>query len=145
MNFRPTTIGYVESSLTTDASPFPLSPLVMITLAGNAPLPESTDNGVSEVRYIAELVPSSLAKEPQRRRTRANHACRSEAEGLPHLERASGWVDVQVRTGQNCLSETGLHPTQHPLRALQRRVWRGQRSETPVASVWHSLGVRAGG
>ena len=52
---------------TTDASPFPLSQL---TRAGDAPLPESTDNGVSEVRYIVELVPSSPAKEPQRRRTR---------------------------------------------------------------------------
>ena len=55
---------------TTDAPPFPLSQLVMITRAGEAPLPESTDNGVSEVCYITELVPSSPAKEPQRRRTR---------------------------------------------------------------------------
>ena len=47
-----------------------LSQLVMLTRAGDAPLPESTDNGVSEVRYITELVPSSPAKEPQRRRTR---------------------------------------------------------------------------
>ena len=41
----------------------------MITRTGDAPPPESTDNGASEVRYIAELVPSSPAKEPQRRRT----------------------------------------------------------------------------
>ena len=31
--------------------------------------PLTTDVGVSEVRYVAELVPSSPAKEPQRRRT----------------------------------------------------------------------------
>ena len=42
---------------TTDSSLFPRSQLVMITWAGNAtaaPLPESADNGVSEVRYIAD-------------------------------------------------------------------------------------------
>ena len=61
---------------TTDAPSFPLSQLVMITRAGDAPLPESTDNGASEVRYIAELVPSSPAKEPQRHRTRL-HARRA--------------------------------------------------------------------
>ena len=56
------------------------------------------------------------------RHSDAYHACRSETEGLPHLERASGWVWMQVRASQNCLSETDLQPTQRPLCALQRRV-----------------------
>ena len=55
---------------TTDASPFLLSQFVTITQAGDAPPPESSDNGVSEFHYIVELVPSSPAKEPRRPRMR---------------------------------------------------------------------------
>ena len=66
-----------SATLTTGASPFPLSPAQLVA-GGDAPLPESNDNGVSEVRYIAELQLRGLflellsypAKEPKRPQTR---------------------------------------------------------------------------
>ena len=57
-----------STTLTTEASPFPLQTLVQAQPSGEAPLPVSPDNGVPEIRYFAELVPSFPSKETKRPR-----------------------------------------------------------------------------
>ena len=59
---------------------------------------------------------------------------------------------MQVRAIQNCLNQTDLQPTQRPLRALQQRVRRGQRSRWLTLSTVqaceqadNSIRIRASG
>ena len=59
---------------------------------------------------------------------------------------------MQVRAIQNCLNQTDLQPTQRPLRALQQRVRRGQRSRWLTLSTVqaceqadNSIQIRASG
>ena len=60
--------GQTSTTLTTDASPFPLPKLVQAPPWHRGAVPP--DDGVRETRYLAELVPSSLSKEPKRPQTR---------------------------------------------------------------------------
>ena len=59
-----------QTTLTTDASPFPLPTLVQAPPSGEAPLSVPPDDGVPETRYLEELVPSSPSKEKMRPQTR---------------------------------------------------------------------------